>query len=110
MLTADRFVRSGKVRDLYAIGDDRLLLVASDRLPEPILTPATKAETGHDENIDRAAMVEAIAAVAGGESRRLADRVEAVALDLYGLGAATCARAGILLADTKFEMGLVDGE
>jgi phosphoribosylaminoimidazole-succinocarboxamide synthase len=219
MLTADRFVRSGKVRDLYAVGTDRLLLVASDRLsafdvvlptripekgrvltglsrfwfdrtaalvpnhlvstdpadlpselvggapgdlrgrmmlcrratvlpieivvrgylagsgwkeyrsggsvcgvalpaglresdrlPEPILTPATKAETGHDENIDRAAMVEAMASLAGADAPRLADRVESVALDLYALGAATCAGAGIILADTKFEMGLIDGE
>jgi phosphoribosylaminoimidazole-succinocarboxamide synthase len=220
MLTADRFVRSGKVRDLYAVDDDRLLLVASDRLsafdvvlptaipdkgrvltgisrfwfdrtahvmpnhlistspadlpsdladhashdlrgrmmlcrratvlpveivvrgylsgsgwkeyrstgtvcgvrlpaglresdrlPEPILTPATKAEAGHDENIDRGRMVEEIARVVGArEAPRLADRVEAVALDLFAVGTAMSAAAGIVLADTKYEVGLVDGQ
>ena len=218
MLTAERFVRAGKVRDLYAIGDDRLLLVASDRisafdvvlpspipdkgrvltglsrfwfgetagivpnhllstdpsllprefaervpalrgrvmlcrratvlpveivvrgylagsgwkeyrtagsvcgvrlparlresdrLPQPILTPATKAETGHDENIDRGRMVEEIARVAGARAAEVADQAEAVALQLYAAGVAACARAGIVLADTKYEMGLADGE
>jgi phosphoribosylaminoimidazole-succinocarboxamide synthase len=220
MLTAERFVRSGKVRDLYAVDDDRLLLVASDRvsafdvvlptpipdkgrvltgisrfwfgqtagvvpnhlistdpgdlppdlagsapddlrgrmmlcrratvlpveivvrgylagsgwkeyrasgavcgvrlpaglregdrLPEPILTPATKAETGHDENIDRGRLVDEIARVVGtGQAPRLADQVEAVAIDLFAVGTAISAGAGIILADTKYEMGLVDGE
>ncbi len=219
MLTAERFVRSGKVRDLYAVGEDRLLLVASDRLsafdvvlptpiqdkgrvltglsrfwfdrtasivpnhlvatepaalpsdlagpaaedlrgrmmlcrratvlpieivvrgylagsgwkeyratgevcgvrlpaglresdrlPQPILTPATKAEAGHDENIDRERMVDEIARVARADARRIADQVEAIALALYAHGAEACERAGILLADTKYEMGLIDGE
>jgi phosphoribosylaminoimidazole-succinocarboxamide synthase len=87
----------------------------SDRLPEPILTPATKAEQGlHDENIDYATMVEALRDVAPGAApgaaSALAERVRDVALALYGAGAAACERAGIILADTKFEMGLVDGE
>jgi phosphoribosylaminoimidazole-succinocarboxamide synthase len=81
----------------------------SDRLPSPILTPATKAESGHDENIDRAAMVAEIARVAGADADRVGEEVEAVALALYAHGAAACERAGILLADTKYEMGLVDG-
>src|SRR6185369_12823972 len=81
----------------------------SDGLPEPILTPATKAEAGHDENIDRGRMVEEIARVAGAAARRIADEVEAVALDLFAFGSAACAGAGIVLADTKYEMGLVDG-
>jgi phosphoribosylaminoimidazole-succinocarboxamide synthase len=70
----------------------------SDRLPEPILTPSTKADVGHDENIDRGRMAELIGA-------ELTDRVEAIALALYRLGAERCEAAGILLADTKFEFG-----
>jgi len=228
MLTADRFIRSGKVRDLYAVGEDRLLLVASDRLsafdvvlptaipdkgrvltglsrfwfdrtgsiipnhviatdpasvpdgmdadareelrgrmllcrraivlpieivvrgylsgsgwkeyrsngaicgealppglresdrlPEPILTPATKAPLGeHDINIDFDSVVELLADwppngddwLGRDAARALADRVRDVALRLYEVGSETCAAAGILLADTKFEMGLVDGQ
>ena len=72
----------------------------SDRLPEPILSPSTKAEQGsHDENIDFTTMVTLI----GGE---LSERVRDVALRLYGYAAAVTERAGILLADTKFEFGL----
>ena len=71
----------------------------SDRLAEPILTPSTKAEEGHDENIDFTTMVTLV----GGE---LAERVRDVALRLYGYAAAITERAGILLADTKFEFGL----
>ncbi len=70
----------------------------SDRLPEPIFTPSTKAEVGHDENIGFDAMVELV----GGP---LAERVRAVALALYSRGAAIAEKAGILLADTKFELG-----
>ena len=87
-----------------------------DRLPRPILTPATKAEAGqHDENIDFGTMVAAIERVAVrdgtvGSPRDLAERVREVALALYEAAAARCERAGILLADTKFEMGLADGE
>jgi phosphoribosylaminoimidazole-succinocarboxamide synthase len=95
------------------------LLRESDRLPAPIFTPATKASTGeHDINIDLESMVELLADWApngddwlGHEAaRRLADRAQAIAMELYALGAQRCAAAGIVLADTKFEMGLVDGE
>ena len=229
MLTADRFLRSGKVRDLYAIDDERLLLIASDRmsafdvvlpteipdkgrvltglsrfwfeatrdlvpnhvlgtdpsslpedvsaafdaeelrgrmllcrtaavlpveivvrgylsgsgwkeyrqhgsvcgvalppglresdrLPEPILTPATKAAVGeHDINIDHESMVQLLADwppndddwLGDDAARALADRARDVAIRLYEAGAARAAEAGIILADTKFEMGLVDGE
>lgn len=73
----------------------------SDRLPEPLLTPSTKAVDGaHDENIDLARMGELV-----GDG--LADRVRDVALRLYAHGAAVAARAGIILADTKFELGLL---
>ena len=209
MLTADRFLRSGKVRDLYELPDGRLLLVASDRmsafdvvlpteipdkgrvltglsrfwfretagivpnhlrstevddpalrgrsmicqraevvpieavvrgylsgsawkeyqatgtvcgvalpsglresdrLPEPIFTPATKADQGaHDENIDFDTMIDHIgttwivpADMAGPVAERIRDR----SLALYGYASAIAARAGIVLADTKFEFGL----
>ena len=94
-------------------------LVESDRLPEPILTPSTKAESGqHDENIDLDGMIERLAIVdlegrplGRPAARDLAGRVRAAALAVYGYGAAVSARAGIVLADTKFEFGLrPDGE
>ena len=229
MLTADHFVRSGKVRDLYRIDDDRLLMVASDRisafdvvlpteirdkgrvltglsrfwfdatrhiipnhllstdvseipaaarpaepavlrgrvmvcraaavlpiemvvrgylsgsgwkeylrdgsvcdvelpprlreserLPDPIFTPATKAEQGaHDINISFDSAVALLADWAPGgtrdalgaeAARNLAARARDLAVRLYEVGARRCAAAGIILADTKFEMGLVDGE
>ena len=82
-----------------------------DRLPTPILTPATKAEAGaHDENIDFGAMVEALRSLAGEASPALAERVRDVALRLYEQASAHCASVGLLLADTKFEFGLVDGQ
>jgi phosphoribosylaminoimidazole-succinocarboxamide synthase len=71
----------------------------SDRLPEPIFTPSTKAEVGHDENIGFDAMVELV----GGP---LAEQVREVALALYRRGAAIAEKAGIIVADTKFELGL----
>jgi phosphoribosylaminoimidazole-succinocarboxamide synthase len=72
----------------------------SDRLPEPIFTPATKAEQGeHDENID----FDAMAGRVGGE---IADRVRSLSLRLYAHAARVAEAAGILLADTKFEFGI----
>lgn len=79
-----------------------------DRLPAPIFTPSTKAEAGHDEPISFDTLVGLLAAP-GREAGALAERVRDVALRLYAHGAAACARAGILLADTKFELGL-DGD
>jgi phosphoribosylaminoimidazole-succinocarboxamide synthase len=70
----------------------------SDRLPEPIFTPSTKAEVGHDENIGFDAMVDLVGA-------ELSERVREAALRLYRRGAEIAERAGILLADTKFELG-----
>ncbi len=94
-------------------------LVESDRLPEPIFTPATKAPVGqHDINIDFESMAQLLADwppngddwLGEAAARELADRVRDVALRLYAAGAARCAGAGLILADTKFEMGLIDGE
>jgi phosphoribosylaminoimidazole-succinocarboxamide synthase len=74
-------------------------LIESQRLPEPIFTPATKAQTGHDENIDRAAAVELV-----GEERFA--EVERLSLELYRLVSDRAAGRGIILADTKLEFGL----
>jgi phosphoribosylaminoimidazole-succinocarboxamide synthase len=71
----------------------------SDRLPKPIFTPATKAQEGHDENID----LETAAGLVGTE--RLAE-VQAVAQALYELAAAHALERGIVIADTKFEFGV----
>jgi phosphoribosylaminoimidazole-succinocarboxamide synthase len=78
----------------------------SDRLPEPIFTPATKAEQGeHDENIDFDAMV----ALVGGD---VSERIRSIAIRLYEHAVTVAAPTGILLADTKFEFGIepVTGE
>jgi phosphoribosylaminoimidazole-succinocarboxamide synthase len=71
----------------------------SDKLPEPIFTPATKALEGHDENIDRDRAAELVGA------DRL-EEVERVAIELYRFASEHAAERGILLADTKFELGL----
>ena len=76
-----------------------------DRLPAPIFTPSTKAETGHDEPISFDTLVDLLVGP-GREAGALAEEARDVALRLYAHGAAACARAGILLADTKFELGL----
>jgi phosphoribosylaminoimidazole-succinocarboxamide synthase len=78
-------------------------LQESDRLPEPIFTPATKASSGHDENIS---FEEAAARV----GQQLAERLRGVSLEIYRRAAAYAAPRGILLADTKFEFGLDGGE
>jgi phosphoribosylaminoimidazole-succinocarboxamide synthase len=72
----------------------------SDRLPEPIFTPATKAASGHDENIS----FEQAAALIGKE---LAEKVRAISLEIYRRAAAYAEPRGIILADTKFEFGLL---
>jgi phosphoribosylaminoimidazole-succinocarboxamide synthase len=77
----------------------------SDRLPEPIFTPSTKADVGHDEAIDFEGAVELIG------DRALAERVRDVSLALYEHAAEHARQNGIILADTKFELGLdSDGE
>jgi phosphoribosylaminoimidazole-succinocarboxamide synthase len=77
-------------------------LVESAELPEPIFTPATKATTGHDENIDREQALQLMDAT-------LYDEVERASLALYGFAAAYARDRGIIIADTKFEFG-VDGD
>jgi phosphoribosylaminoimidazole-succinocarboxamide synthase len=74
----------------------------SEKLPEPIFTPATKAEVGHDENITFGRMEQEI----GSE---LAGRLRDVSLSLYGEAARHAEQQGLILADTKFEFGQLDG-
>jgi phosphoribosylaminoimidazole-succinocarboxamide synthase len=78
-------------------------LEESDKLPEPIFTPATKAATGHDENIPFERAAEMIGAT-------LAGKVRNITLEIYRRAAAYAEPRGILLADTKFEFGLLNGE
>lgn len=72
-----------------------------DALPEPILTPATKAQTGHDQNID----FDALVGIVGADG---AERCRAIALALYRFAAGRAAGAGLILADTKFEFGVAE--
>jgi phosphoribosylaminoimidazole-succinocarboxamide synthase len=75
----------------------------SDRLPEPVFTPSTKAETGHDENIS----VDEAADLVGADVVKLAQEIS---LAIYRRGSAWAAERGIIIADTKFELGFIDGE
>jgi phosphoribosylaminoimidazole-succinocarboxamide synthase len=75
----------------------------ADRLPSPIFTPSTKAEVGHDENITR----DQLAGMVGAE---LADQLEQRSIALYVEAARRAEAVGLILADTKFEFGFIDGE
>ena len=75
-------------------------LKESDRLPEPIFTPATKAQSGHDENIPFSVAAEAV-------GEELATRLRDLTLGIYAKAAAYAETRGIILADTKFEFGFV---
>jgi len=75
----------------------------SDRLPEPIFTPATKEATGHDVNISLDEMAERV-------GRGLAERLRELTLSIYQFAAARALERGIILADTKFEFGFAGGE
>jgi phosphoribosylaminoimidazole-succinocarboxamide synthase len=70
----------------------------SEKLPEPIFTPATKAQTGHDENIDRHRAAELVGA-------DLLAEVERIVIDLYRFASEHAAQRGVIIADTKFELG-----
>ena len=74
----------------------------SDKLPEPVFTPSTKAESGHDENISYDQAVELVGV-------ELAEQARSASLELYRRASEAAAERGIIIADTKFEMGLVDG-
>ena len=78
-------------------------LQESSRLPEPIFTPASRADEGHDENISFERMVSIVGAP-------LAERLRQLSLDIYSRGAEHARGRGILIADTKFEFGIVGDE
>ncbi|MCJ8501995.1 phosphoribosylaminoimidazolesuccinocarboxamide synthase [Desulfatitalea alkaliphila] len=79
-------------------------LQESDKLPEPIFTPSTKEEVGvHDINIDFETACQRV-------GREVAEKVRDLSLSIYAKGAALALEKGIIIADTKFEFGLVDGE
>jgi phosphoribosylaminoimidazole-succinocarboxamide synthase len=71
----------------------------SDKLPKPIFTPSTKAQEGHDENIDRGRAAELV-------GRDRLEEVERASIELYQYASAHAAERGILIADTKFELGI----
>ena len=74
----------------------------SEKLPEPVFTPSTKATSGHDENISFEAAADLI-------GREMAEEVRRISLSAYQRGAELAAERGIIIADTKFELGLIDG-
>ena len=78
-------------------------LKLASQLPEPIFTPSTKADEGHDENID----MKECARILGDE---MAHRVKDLSLEIYSRGRDHAAQRGIIVADTKFEFGTVDGK
>ncbi|MGH9247634.1 MAG: phosphoribosylaminoimidazolesuccinocarboxamide synthase [Acidimicrobiales bacterium] len=77
-------------------------LQESSRLPEPVFTPSTKAAAGHDVNISFDAAVDVV-------GKELAERARDVSVELYRRGSEWAAERGIIIADTKFELGVVDG-
>ena len=74
-----------------------------DALPQPLFTPSTKASSGHDQNVELAALVASIGPA-------LAARLERLSLELFALAAEHCASRGVILVDTKFEFGQLGGE
>jgi phosphoribosylaminoimidazole-succinocarboxamide synthase len=94
----EEYARAGTVHGTPMPAGLRL----ADRLHEPMFTPSTKAAEGHDLNIDFAAAVDLVGAEAAARARD-------ISLALYTRAAARAAQAGFILADTKFELGYVDG-
>jgi len=91
-------------------------LVESDKLPEPIFTPSTKAESGHDINITFEMMIDVIRQLQkkgdiryGGTAEELAGEMCSKSLNLYKAGASYAESKGVILADTKFEFGTIFG-
>lgn len=78
-------------------------LQLASKLPEPIFTPSTKSEAGHDENIDWEKCCRAV-------GRGVAERVKDLSLKIYEAGRAHAANCGIIVADTKFEFGLLGNQ
>ncbi|WP_337309544.1 phosphoribosylaminoimidazolesuccinocarboxamide synthase [Candidatus Aeolococcus gillhamiae] len=78
-------------------------LLESGRLDHPRFTPAAKNDTGHDENISRANLSDVV-------GKDLAEQLERVSLELFAYASAHCEQRGVILADTKFEFGHIDGK
>ena len=78
-------------------------LQESAKLPEPVFTPSTKADTGHDENISYEQACDLV-------GKEVADRAREISLVAYTRGAELAAERGVIIADTKFELGYIDGE
>ena len=78
-------------------------LSQSEKLPEPVFTPSTKATSGHDENISFEAAAELV-------GRDMAEELRRISLAAYQRGAELAATRGIIIADTKFELGIIDGQ
>lgn len=78
-------------------------MVESQKLPEPIFTPATKAEEGHDENVDFNYMASKV-------GKELSEKLRDISITLYKRAAEFADKKGIIIADTKFEFGLLDGK
>jgi phosphoribosylaminoimidazole-succinocarboxamide synthase len=78
-------------------------LKQASKLQAPIFTPATKAETGHDENIDMKRCAEIL-------GQEIAERVKELSLEIYSNGRDHAEKQGIIVADTKFEFGIIDGQ
>jgi phosphoribosylaminoimidazole-succinocarboxamide synthase len=95
----DEYRVSGRVHDMAAPEG----LSLTDPFPEPWFTPSTKADEGHDENIS----LERATEIVGAE---LLARAQELCLALFSMAANRMAAAGLILADTKFELGFVDGE
>ena len=95
----DEYVNSGTVHNMPA----PKAMALTDAFPTPMFTPSTKAESGHDINID----LETAASIVGAE---LLNKAQTMCLDLFAKASAKLQASGLTLADTKFELGLVDGE
>jgi phosphoribosylaminoimidazole-succinocarboxamide synthase len=95
----DEYVKSGTVHQMAAPAGLQL----TDPFPVPMFTPSTKASTGHDLNID----LSAAASIVGEDALA---KAQTLCLDLFALAAAKLANVGLVLADTKFELGFVDDE
>ena len=94
----EEYARAGTVHGAPMPAGLRL----ADKLAEPLFTPSTKAAEGHDVNIDFEAAVHLV-------GREAATAARQICLELYVRAATRCAQAGFVLADTKFELGWVDG-
>jgi phosphoribosylaminoimidazole-succinocarboxamide synthase len=98
-------------KKLFAHGGEVMLhghplpvgLRESDKLPQPLFTPSTKAAEGHDESVDEKRAIEIV-------GEELFQKLKSATLALYNAASAYAAERGIIIADTKFEFGLLDGE